>query len=77
MGSQLRDYIGSILVYIGLRGRFYHENRGEEVATSNSNDAICMPIILLPPIHSGVLCLTGGSFMVAVLMIIWVGRCFL
>ena len=48
----------------------------EELQLENPKDVVCIPPIPLPHMHSGFLCLSGGSFMVAVLMIIGVGRCF-
>ena len=48
----------------------------KELLLSNLKDAVCMPPIPLPHMHSGFLCLSGGSCMVAVLMIIGAGRCF-
>ena len=40
----------------------------EELQLENSKDAVCIPPIPLPHMHSGFLCLSGGSFMVAALM---------
>ena len=48
----------------------------EELQLENPKDAVCIPSIPLPHMHSGFLCLSGGSFMVAALMIIGVGGCF-
>ena len=48
----------------------------EELQLENPKDAVCIPPIPLPHMHSGFLCLSGGSFMVAPLMIIGVERCF-
>ena len=46
----------------------------EEFQLENPNDAVCIPPIPLPHMHSGFLCLSGRSFMVVALMIIGVGR---
>ena len=39
----------------------------EELQLQNPKDAVCIPPIPLPHMHSGFLCLSGGSFMVAAL----------